>query len=90
MSGPSPDLSANADTVTAAIDQALIEVRTDQPINLEGLRLMVETLCNDAKEEALKADDDDRVAIVGLLKDVAARMDDLESLLREKTTEAGD
>ncbi|MEQ8664735.1 MAG: hypothetical protein RIC16_03340 [Rhodospirillales bacterium] len=90
MSSASPELRAHAETVNTAIDQALIAVRSDTPINLDGLRWMVETLCNDAKSEAMDAEDEARIAIVEMLKDVAARMDGLEALLREKSREAED
>ena len=90
MTAALPNLQSDADTVSAAIDQALIAVRTGVPIDLEGLRLMVEHLCNDARDVAVSASDEERVSIVEILKNVAAGMDGLEALLREKAGEAED
>lgn len=81
-------LNDDTEAVMQAIDDAMIAVSIDAPVDLDGLRRRVEDLCENARVAAGDGDREAREAAARLLERVVAGMDGLEAALRDKASPA--
>ena len=84
MSEMSAKLSAEADQVAQAIEDAMVAVRHADPTDLDALKTRSDNLCHVAIAEANESDDTVRMAIIAKLETIVGRMNVLEDLLRTR------